>query len=73
MDANPVHLYKTEIVFKSLYLPTLNNAPEVYDSVFSVPLSILVSEVLIWRSILLQCLLQSIIDLPGSCLLVSID
>ena len=30
-------LSKTEIVFKSLYLPTLHNAStEVYDSVFSV-------------------------------------
>ena len=39
-------LSKTEIVFKSLYLLNLDNAPEVYDRVFSVPLSILASEVL---------------------------
>jgi len=42
-------LSKTEIVFKSLYLPTLHNAStEVYDSVFSVQISILASEVLVW-------------------------
>ena len=43
-------LSKTEIVFKSLYLLNLNNALEVYDRVFSVPLSILASEVLIGAS-----------------------